>query len=175
MTGAGLSLTPEEERIKEQGLIVVLKRLHETIDRLTAEAYGWPVDLSDEEILERLVALNAERAREEAAAHVRWLRPISRIPRFAKGATAKTGELGLVQNVVPIDKGKPAFPKHPYEQPLAIEQILLASGRALDCCRPCPRLQGRRPKMSAQWRKSLPSSAMAASAGRRTVHGRKVA
>ena len=46
-------------------------------DSLSAscDAYGWPVTLSDEEILERLVALNAERAAEEARGLIRWLRP----------------------------------------------------------------------------------------------------
>jgi hypothetical protein len=33
-----------------------------------AAAYGWPVDLTDEQILERLLALNLERAAEEARA-----------------------------------------------------------------------------------------------------------
>jgi hypothetical protein len=35
----------------------------------------WPHDLTDEQILERLVALNAERAAEEARGVIRWLRP----------------------------------------------------------------------------------------------------
>jgi hypothetical protein len=39
-----------------------------------AAAYGWPADLPDDEILARLVALNAERAAEEAAGVIRWLR-----------------------------------------------------------------------------------------------------
>jgi len=33
-----------------------------------AAAYGWPADLTDEQILERLLALNLERAAEEAKA-----------------------------------------------------------------------------------------------------------
>ena len=33
-----------------------------------AAAYGWPTDLTDEQILERLLALNLERAAEEAKA-----------------------------------------------------------------------------------------------------------
>ena len=33
-----------------------------------AAAYGWPADLSDEQILERLLALNLERAAEGAKA-----------------------------------------------------------------------------------------------------------
>ena len=122
--GGPVALTADEERIKEQGLILILKELHDTIDRLTAEAYGWPVDLSDDEILERLVALNAERAKEEAAGHVRWLRPDYQIPRFAKGAAAKTGELELGANVVAIDKSLPAFPTDRDEHSLAVEAML---------------------------------------------------
>ena len=131
--GAGaVALTSDEERIKDQGLILILKELHETIDRLTAEAYGWPVDLSDDEILARLVALNAERAKEEAAGHVRWLRPDYQIPRFAKGAAAKTGELELGENIVAIDKSLPTFPTDRDEHSLAVEAMLLAMGRAMD-------------------------------------------
>jgi hypothetical protein len=33
-----------------------------------AAAYGWPADLTDEQILEKLLALNLERAAEEAQA-----------------------------------------------------------------------------------------------------------
>jgi hypothetical protein len=39
------------------------------------DAYGWPATLSDDGILERLVALNHERAAEEKRGLVRWLRP----------------------------------------------------------------------------------------------------
>ena len=40
-----------------------LVNAHQTLDATVATAYGWPVDLSDEEILRRLLALNRERAR----------------------------------------------------------------------------------------------------------------
>jgi hypothetical protein len=39
-----------------------------------AEIYGWSADLPEAEILERLVQLNAQRAAEEAAGHIRWFR-----------------------------------------------------------------------------------------------------
>jgi type II restriction/modification system DNA methylase subunit YeeA len=39
---------------------------HRKLDAAVADAYGWPADLSDEQILERLLALNQERAAEEA-------------------------------------------------------------------------------------------------------------
>jgi hypothetical protein len=35
---------------------------HGKLDEAVLAAYGWPVDLGDEEILERLLALNLERA-----------------------------------------------------------------------------------------------------------------
>jgi hypothetical protein len=41
---------------------------HKKLDDAVAAAYGWPADLSDEQILERLLALNLERAAEEAKA-----------------------------------------------------------------------------------------------------------
>jgi hypothetical protein len=41
---------------------------HKKLDAAAAAAYGWPVGLTDEQILERLLALNLERAAEEAKA-----------------------------------------------------------------------------------------------------------
>jgi hypothetical protein len=35
---------------------------HRTLDQAVLDTYGWPHDLSDEEILTRLLALNGERA-----------------------------------------------------------------------------------------------------------------
>lgn len=128
----GEKLSGKEEDVKARGLVLILKELHETIDRLSAQAYGWPADLADEQILERLVALNAERAREEAAGHVRWLRPEYQIPRFAKGAAARTGALDFGENVVAIDKALPAWPSDRYEQPLAVEAVLSAAGRPME-------------------------------------------
>jgi len=130
---AAAELTPAEADVKSRGRVLILKDLHDQIDRATADAYGWPHDLTDEQILEKLVALNAERAAEEAAGHVRWLRPDYQIPRFAKGAvSAKTGELDLGAQVVSIDKGLPAFPKDKGEQVMAIRAVLQAANRPMD-------------------------------------------
>jgi hypothetical protein len=41
---------------------------HKKLDAAVAAAYGFPADLSDEQILDRLLALNLERAAEEAHA-----------------------------------------------------------------------------------------------------------
>ena len=40
-----------------------LQQLHEELDASVAAAYGWPPEISDEEILESLTALNLERAK----------------------------------------------------------------------------------------------------------------
>jgi hypothetical protein len=39
-----------------------LDNLHRTLDEAVAAAYGWPADLSDDEILSRLLELNRTRA-----------------------------------------------------------------------------------------------------------------
>jgi hypothetical protein len=44
-----------------------LDNAHKQLDAAVAAAYGWPADLTDEQILEKLLALNLERAAEEAA------------------------------------------------------------------------------------------------------------
>ena len=41
---------------------------HKKLNAAVAAAYGWPAGLTDEQILERLLALNLERATEEAKA-----------------------------------------------------------------------------------------------------------
>lgn len=48
---AGETLSAASRVIHERGLISVLRDLHDDIDRAVAEAYGWPSDLSTEEIL----------------------------------------------------------------------------------------------------------------------------
>jgi hypothetical protein len=67
----------------ELSLLSSVRQAH--VVHYVAAAYGWPADLAPAEIVARLVALNAERAAEEAAGHIRWLRPDYQIPRFAKG------------------------------------------------------------------------------------------
>jgi type II restriction/modification system DNA methylase subunit YeeA len=42
-----------------------LDNAHQKLDAAVFAAYGWPVDLSDDEILARLLALNLERARHD--------------------------------------------------------------------------------------------------------------
>jgi hypothetical protein len=72
-TGADLSAA--EKQSYEEGLVAILRELHDRLDVAVAAAYGWPADLSDEDILFRLVDLNAARAAEERHGIIRWLRP----------------------------------------------------------------------------------------------------
>ena len=68
------TFTAKDIEISEQADIPALKALHDQLDAAVLEAYGWPADLSNEEVLERLFLLNQERAAEEKAGQIRWLR-----------------------------------------------------------------------------------------------------
>jgi hypothetical protein len=48
---AGEKLDAQEEAIKTKGLVLILKEHHDKLDQLVAKAYGWPENLSDDEIL----------------------------------------------------------------------------------------------------------------------------
>ncbi|MFA7175082.1 MAG: DNA methyltransferase [Kiritimatiellia bacterium] len=119
---SGEALAAKEKIIHEQGLISVLKQLHDELDQAVFAAYGWPATLSDGEILERLVALNAVRAREEAQGEIRWLRPEYQCP---AGAGSKQGELAITESASPIAAKKQAkSAKRPWPKSLP-EQVLL--------------------------------------------------
>lgn len=77
---ANQPLTAKEQLVHDQALVSTLRHLHEQIDAAVAEAYGWPWPLSDEDILTRVVALNAARVAEEARGKIRWLRPEFQAP-----------------------------------------------------------------------------------------------
>jgi hypothetical protein len=121
----GEELTDKDKRVHEQGLVSVLKQIHDDLDAAVAEAYRWPADLTDEQILQRLVALNHERAEEERRGLVRWLRPD-----FQNPAGAKTVQGELAIDVKPTLKpkaakaAKPAWPKGMAEQAQAVRAAL---------------------------------------------------
>lgn len=72
---SGRALTNIERDIHDRGLVTLIRRHHDAIDAVVAEAYGWPADLPEEEILTRLVALNRKRATKESRGLIRYLRP----------------------------------------------------------------------------------------------------
>ena len=83
---AEAALTTKQRVLHEQGLITVLRQLHDELDAIVAAAYGWGgevLKLTDEEILERLVELNKQRAAEESRGQIRYLRPAYQCPAAA--------------------------------------------------------------------------------------------
>ena len=92
---SGEPLNAKEKQIHDQGLVTVLRQIHDELDEAVLEAYGWQdcsgdhrspsLDGAEKEeprrpviaatLLTRLVALNHERAAEEKRGLIRWLRP----------------------------------------------------------------------------------------------------
>lgn len=122
------SIEGKDKEIYDQGLIGILKDIHDRIDRAVAEAYGWPVDLSDEDILFRLVDLNKERALEEAGGDVRWLRPDYQNPQ-GKQAEAKNKQNELDVGAATKTQKEP-WPKALPEQITAVREVLEEMGEA---------------------------------------------
>ncbi len=129
-------LDDKHRRIFDDGLVLILKELHDRLDVAVAEAYGWPTDLSDEEILGRLVALNKERAAEEKRGRVAWLRPDYQIPRFGKGLDKQAASEEGAQVAATLDivekAHKPAFPNGAVEQTAAVFAALASASAPLD-------------------------------------------
>ncbi len=115
-------------------LVLILKELHDRLDAAVAEAYGWPVDLTEEEVLTHLVDLNKERVKEEARGKMRWLRPDYQIQRFGSDKEkAEQLEADLGEAIAAILSGpKPAFPKDERDQTFAVHQALMAAERPVE-------------------------------------------
>lgn len=87
----GAEMDDKEQRRATKARAAIVNRLHEQLDQAVADAYGWGEEwrsgaLGPSEIVARLVALNHERAAEEKAGKVRWLRPDYQVPRFGRAA-----------------------------------------------------------------------------------------
>jgi hypothetical protein len=138
MLGAGTKrdeLDEHDRIIFDDGLVLIMQELHDSLDVAVAEAYGWPADISDDEILARLVALNKERAEEEKRGQVRWLRPDYQIPRFAKGVdkqAAKEEGAQVAAELIAAVEQKPSFPSGAVEQTAAVFAALAAASGPLD-------------------------------------------
>jgi hypothetical protein len=124
---SGEPLTDNEKVIHEQGLISVLKRIHDDLDAAVFDAYGWPSSLTDDEILDHLLALNMERAAQEAQGEIRWLRPDFQNPTGKKAATQGT----LIEETeepeeTTAKKAKLPWPKTLPERAQAVKAALAA-------------------------------------------------
>ena len=129
------SLSEKERLIHEGGLVSVLKQIHDELDAAVFHAYGWPHDLSDEEILRRLVDLNRERAEEEKRGIIRWLRPEFQNPEGTQAATATQGALPIEPEspeASPAVAGaKRPWPKTLPEQAQAVRAVLAEQATGL--------------------------------------------
>jgi hypothetical protein len=86
---SGAPMDEKEQRRATKARAAIVNRLHEQLDQAVADAYDWGEEwragtLGPSEIVARLVALNHERAAEEKAGKIRWLRPDYQEPRFGK-------------------------------------------------------------------------------------------
>ena len=165
----GRPLTAKEKLTHTNGLVSVLAELHDRLDALVLQAYGW-ADLApalvgqpggtlpwpekpaaqaaaEEELLVRLVALNAERAAEESRGTVRWLRPAFQDPTqrvIAQAPVLIQEELDLDRDDEPVSRptqgDKPtaatAATKRPWpvgvpEQIKAVAEMLRTTARPL--------------------------------------------
>jgi len=127
---AGEAFTAKERALHDAAQTEILRQLHDELDGAVAQAYGWPADLSEPELLERLVALNRERAAEEARGLVRWLRPEYQAPAAAPAAAPLlTGEETPAEAPAgPAPEPRP-WPKDLKDQLAALRDLLLASDR----------------------------------------------
>jgi hypothetical protein len=119
---AGQPLSPASQLIHDHGLVSVLRGLHDDLDRAVSDAYGWPADLSTEDILYRLVELNAARAAEERSGLVRWLRP-----EFQQTAATQTG-LGVEmeeEDLKPARAARVPWPPHLPDRVRAVRDYLM--------------------------------------------------
>lgn len=152
----GEALNPKEREVHEQGLVSVLAEIHDRLDEAVLAAYGWSdlapalvgkpggttpnPDVSpeqaeaEEELLARLVALNAERAEEERRGIVRWLRPEYQAPGAAAPEAAEQEDLDLedVPAASPPPAGKQPWPSGLAAQANAVRDALAAAGAPLD-------------------------------------------
>jgi len=158
----GRPLSAKEKTIHTHGLVGVLRELHDELDAAVRSAYGLAADASTDDTLTRLVALNAQRAAEEATGRVRWLRPA-----FQHPAVPQKDALTLENKELPaqLNKGievdfalKPGvaaaaqpWPATLPEQVHAVAAVLAASAAPLPVSALEARFKGRGP-----WKKGLP-------------------
>jgi hypothetical protein len=159
---SGEALTAADRTLNDNGLVSVLRSLHDELDAAVLAAYGW-ADLSlpadTDALLLRLVELNTKRAHEETAGTVRWLRPD-----FQRGAgqgeqTAIEGDAevegGNKENSATTAKAittsKP-WPSGLADQIKSVADVLEVAGAGLDLEALAARFSGR-----GRWRERLPT------------------
>ena len=142
---AGQPLTAKEQTTHEQGLAAVVLSLHQQLDAAVAEAYGWPATLPDAEVLTRLVQLNQQRAAEEAAGTVRYLRPAYQAP-AGYGPGQQQGTMALTTTAAAATDVAPAeaqpWPADLAQQMQALRAVVQAAAAPLTAKQAAARFRG---------------------------------
>jgi hypothetical protein len=125
---AEAQLSDRDKAIYDQGLIAVLKAIHDQLDAAVLETYGWPLDIENEEILFRLLALNEARQSEERMGNTKWLRPEFQEHR-------NRGQIGLeieMEEAAPKASARQPWPPTLPERVRAIRDSLASASNPLD-------------------------------------------
>ncbi|GAB2963656.1 hypothetical protein GCM10027048_35940 [Hymenobacter coalescens] len=139
--------TAKEKTINEQGLASVVLSLHQQLDAAVAAAYGWPTDLPDAEILTRLVRLNHERAREEQAGHVRYLRPTYQAPELQQASLSLPAAQAAAATVAATEAtGPQPWPAELAQQMQAVRDTVQQAGQALTAAQVAARFKRAKPE-----------------------------
>lgn len=124
---AGAELDAKEQKILGDGVVTVLRDLHDELDALVQAAYGWEGTLTDQEILTRLADLNAKRALEERQGLVRYLRPEYQDP---KGTAVRDLGMGVVATPDRV-MAAPPYPQTLGDRAAAVRLVLQSAARPL--------------------------------------------
>ncbi|MCB1973113.1 MAG: class I SAM-dependent DNA methyltransferase, partial [Burkholderiaceae bacterium] len=159
----GRALTAKEKTIHTQGLVGVLRELHDELDTSVLAAYGLPADAGTDDILAHLVQLNTQRAAEEAQGRVRWLRPAFQNPQnllqkqelLPQEDQAPEADFDSEKSLSKQEQLTP--PQQPWpaqlpDQVRAVAAVLAASPAPLQLPAIEARFKGRGP-----WKKGLPT------------------
>ncbi|RSK46263.1 class I SAM-dependent DNA methyltransferase [Hymenobacter perfusus] len=137
--------TAKEQTINQQGLASVVLSLHQQLDTAVAAAYGWPADLPDAEILTRLVRLNHERAQEEQAGHVRYLRPAYQAPELQQSALALPAAAAKVAAAAEATGPQP-WPTELAQQMQAVRDAVQQAGQSVSAAQVAARFKRTKPE-----------------------------
>jgi SAM-dependent methyltransferase len=127
---AGEELTKKDLEVHGWGLVTVLRQIHDDLDAAVYDAYGWPATLTDDEIIERVVALNMARTAEERGGAIKWLRPDFQNPAGASQGVFDTGDEEMTVAAAPKAVKEP-WPTGLAEQVKAVRRSLAAQHRAV--------------------------------------------
>ncbi|RSK50992.1 class I SAM-dependent DNA methyltransferase [Hymenobacter rigui] len=137
--------TAKEQATNQQGLASVVLSLHQQLDAAVAAAYGWPADLPDAEILTRLVRLNHERAQEEQAGHVRYLRPAYQAPELQQSALALPAAAAKVAAAAEATGPQP-WPTELAQQMQAVRDAVQQAGQSVSAAQVAARFKRTKPE-----------------------------